>query len=204
MSILSASVSLTRYQVDGELEKPVLDSITNGLVEHTFKDHDESFSETEAGWTSFETPYLPDFSGSSFVFGTYLVFSLRLDRKAISPGIIKKHVAIEMARQLENNRRPFLSREEKQAIKDRVVSHLIRRIPATPHIYELVWHVEDRRLWFFTNLKAPNQALVTLFIKSFGLGLIRLFPYTTAEIAVGLSDPERDRLVKLTPTKFTV
>lgn len=203
MSLLSASVSVTRYRVDGKPENPLIESVYNGLVQNSFKDHDENFSETEVGWTSFENPYLPDFEGSSFVFGTYLVFSLRLDRKTIPSGVIKKHLAIEIARQLENKRRPFLTREEKQAIRDRVISQLIRRVPAIPHIYDLVWNLEDGWLWFFTNLKGPNEALVTLFIKSFGLTPIRMFPFTSADLTAGLSDTERDRLLKLAPKNFT-
>ena len=49
----------------------------------------------------------------------------------------------------------------------------------------------------FSNLKSANEALETLFIKSFGLHLIRLFPYTTADLIAGLSDHERDLLEKL-------
>ena len=76
------------------------------------------------------------------------------------------------------------------------------RIPATPSIYDLIWNYEGASLWFFTNLKGANEDLETLFLKSFHLNLIRLFPYTSADITAGLSNKEKDRLYKLSPTVF--
>ncbi|MBU4289035.1 MAG: exonuclease, partial [Proteobacteria bacterium] len=81
MSILSSSVSVTRYIVKGKLEKPVLEKIYNGLTQNSIKDIDDDHPEKIVGWTSFENPYVPDFEGSSFVIGSYMVFSMRLDRK---------------------------------------------------------------------------------------------------------------------------
>jgi hypothetical protein len=76
------------------------------------------------------------------------------------------------------------------------------RIPATPNIYDLVWNYEDSVVWFFSNLKAANEELETLFAKSFNLSLIRLFPYTAAELSSDLSDSQRDKLQKISPTQF--
>jgi DNA recombination-dependent growth factor C len=203
MSLLSSSVSVTRYRVDGKLEAPVLETIRNGLTGNIFQENEEVQTEPVSGWTSFENPFVPDFEGSAFVIGSYLVFSLRLDKKSIPAKIVKKHLAVEMARQLENSQRQFLTRDEKQAIYDHVIQILARRIPATPHVYNLIWNLEASWLWFFTNLKAANEALETLFIKSFNLSLIRLFPYTAADLAAGLAEAERDLLLKITPAKFT-
>ena len=76
------------------------------------------------------------------------------------------------------------------------------RIPATPNIYDLIWNYEAASLWFFTNLKGANEDLETLFSKSFNLRLIRLFPYTSADITAGLSNKEKDVLLKLSPSVF--
>ena len=203
MSLLSSSVSVTRYIVDGTLEKPVLDTVYRGLTRNTIREVDEDQWEKNIGWTSFENPYLPDFEGSSFVIGAYLVFSLRLDKKTIPPKVIQQPYTVEMARQMQKSGREFLSRNEKKAIKEHVTALLTRRIPATPHIYDVIWNIEDSWLWFFSNLKAANEALETLFLQSFNLNLVRLFPYTTAELVSDLSEADRDRLMKLTPTRFS-
>ena len=155
------------------------------------------------GWTSFESPYTPDFEGSSYILGTYLIFSLRIDRKNIPPKTINKHFTIEKSRRLAEGGRDFISASETKLIKEKVTQSLSLRMPATPNIYDLIWNYEDATLWFFSNLKSANEDLEDLFSRSFKLSLIRLFPYTSADLTAGLSDSERDILNKLSPAHFT-
>ncbi len=203
MGLLSSSVSITRYKVKGYLEEPVIETVAAALKQNSISDIDDHASEITAGWTSFNNPYQPSFEGSSFVLGTYLVFSLRIDKKSIPPKIIQKYYTIEMAKKLGATGRKYLSKSEKEMIKDHVINVLSLRIPATPNIYDVLWDYEGELLWFFSNLKAANIELESLFSKSLKLTLIRLFPYTTAQLTAELSDSELDVLAKLSPTKFT-
>ena len=131
-----------------------------------------------------------------------MIFSLRIDKKNIPSKMVQKHCALTAARRLKETGRAFLSRDEERAIKDHVLSKLNRRIPATPNIHDLVWNHESQELWFFSNLKAANEALETLFFHSFNLPLLRLFPYTAAELLTNLSPSQRDLLKNLEPTDF--
>ncbi len=202
MSILSSSVSITRYAVHGKLNAPIIENVLNGLKSNTISEIDNQITDKTAGWTSFDKPFQADFDGSSFVFGNYFVFALRIDKKNIPPKVLKKHYTIEAAKRMTESGREFLSKTEKKLVKEHVISGLSLRIPATPNIYDLVWNYEESNVWFFTNLKAANEELETLFAKSFNLTLIRLFPYTAAELSSGLSDSQRDELQKITPTRF--
>lgn len=202
MGLLSSSVSITRYKVEGKLEKPVLETVANGLKKNAIQEIDDDVSEKAVGWTSFDKPFKPDFEGSSFVIGTHMIFSLRIDKKTIPQKIVQKHYNMEMAKKLSESGREYLSRNEKKLIKEHVINTLSLRIPATPNIYDLIWNYEESYLWFFSNLKAANEELETLFSKSFKQNLIRLFPYTTADLLAGLSDTDRDVLSKLSPTTF--
>ena len=202
MSLLSASVSITRYKVAGKLEAPVLETVGAALKENAISEIDDQAPEKVSGWTSFEKPYQPDFSGSSFVYGAYLVFALRIDKKAIPAKIIQKYFMIESARRLAESGRQYLSRNEKQRIKDHVIDGLSLKVPATPNVYDIIWNYEESFLWFFSNLKAANEELETLFLRSFNLTLIRMFPYTAAHLNADLADTEKDILLKLTPTNF--
>ena len=202
MSLFSASVSITRYKVEGQLEAPLLETVAAALKAHAIPDIDDQSPEKVSGWTSFEKPYQPDFGGSSFVYGAYLIFSLRIDKKAIPSKVVQKHLMIESARRLTESGRQYLSRNEKQRIKDQVIDGLSLKIPATPNVYDIIWNFEKSFLWFFSNLKAVNEELETLFSKSFNISLLRLFPYTTAALSSGLSDSDRDVLLKSDPTHF--
>jgi recombination associated protein RdgC len=202
MGLLSRSVSLTRYRVEGKLEEPLLETITDGLQRHVISEIDGNVPDEAIGWTSFEHPFDPNFEGSSFVVGPYLVFALRVDKKTIPRKVIRKHCALEAAKWLANSGAKFLSREEKRRIQERVEDVLTLRMPATPNIHDVVWHYEASSLWFFSQTKSASEALETLFRRSFSLDLIRLFPFTMADLTSGFSPVERDRLAGLSPTIF--
>jgi len=201
MGILSSAVSINRYRVAGELKGPVLDAVTRGLRDNVIVEMDD-LTEKAVGWTSFQSPFDPQFGGSSFVMEPYFMFSMRIDRKVVPPKVFKKHLAIESAQYLLKSGRKFLTRDEKEMIKEKVLAELRSRIPPTPEVYDLIWNYEDRRVWFFTLLKAANEELESLFAESFSLTIIRLFPYTIADLTADLSAEERDVLYKISPTSF--
>jgi len=202
MGLLSKTVSMARYKVDGKFEGQILEAVANGLKKNIIPEIDGNQVEKTVGWTSFENPFNPGFKGSSFSIGTYFVFSMRIDRKVIPAKVIKKHIAIEEAKLLAVSGRKFFSKDEKTAIKDRVINALILRIPATPNVYDILWNYEDAKIWFFSSLKAANEEFETLFAKSFNLTPIRLFPYTMAELTAGLTHTQRDALASISSTKF--
>ena len=202
MSLTSSSVSITRYNVQGHYKSGVIDTVADGLKKYTIKDIDQQVIDKAVGWTSFDKPFQPDFSGSNFVYGNYFVFSLRNDKKNITAKVLKKHYTIEANRRMMESGRDFLSKAEKKMIKDHVLNALSLRVPATPNIYDVVWNYEAASLLFFSNLKAANEEMETLFAKSFGLSIIRIFPYTAADLVSKLTDAQRDDLQKISPTKF--
>ena len=202
MNLTSSTVSITQYKVNGQFESQIIDTVADGLSRNTIKDIDQQVIDKAAGWTSFEKPYQPDFSGSSFVYGNYFVFSLRVDKKNIAARVLKKHYTIEAARRMSQSGRDYLSKTEKRVVKENVRNALYLKVPATPHIYDVAWNYEEASLWFFTNLKAANEELETLFSKSFHLSIIRIFPYTAADISSNLTNSQRDELQKISPTQF--
>ena len=204
MGILSSSTSVVRYRVDGDIDSPVLETIAEGLNNYRIVDIDNNPESKTCGWTSFQTPYRADFTGSSFAYDPYVIFCLRVDKKAIPSKVVKKRYLAESEKRKTDHGRHFLSRHEKQEIKDQIIASLGMRIPATPNIYDVVWLPEKKRLWFFSTLKSANEELETLFLKSFSLSLIRLIPYTQAQEIDGLSDQDKDRLGNLSPTHFAI
>ena len=204
LGILSSSVSITRYKVEGTLKTPVMETVLSGLKKNTIEEIDQEVVESAAGWTSTQQPFFPDFEGSSFVVGTYFVFSLRIDTKRVPSKTIQKYVAIETKKKLMESDREYLAREEKKRIKDHVTNMLYRRIPAVPGIYDIIWNQEAGSVWFFSNMKSVNETVETLFLKSFNLTLIRMFPYTSALYDADVSDTQTDALAAVTPTNFMV
>jgi recombination associated protein RdgC len=201
MGLLSSRISVTRYKVAGRLDGSAHKTVSNGLKQHAIPEIQDDGTEAMVGWTSFKYLYPLDSEGYSFVFGAHMIFALRIDKKSIPPKLLQKHYGLEVANHLTATGRQFLSCNEKKAIKEHVVNTVNRRIPAIPNVYDLAWNYKDSSLWFFSNLKSAKEALEALFIKSFGLPLIRLFPYTTADQISGLSEGERDLLLRLAPSQ---
>jgi hypothetical protein len=106
------------------------------------------------------------------------------------------------ADQLKNSGRDYLSKHEKQTIKDTVIQSLNLKIPPTPNVYDILWSHETSDLYCLNTLKSANEELETLFFKSFSLSLQRIIPYTLADGQSGLTDAQRDMLSKLAPTKL--
>ena len=202
MSLLSGATAIMRYRVNGRLEDPITEAVYLGLRKNMMPEIDDIDAPQSAGWTSFQDPFTPSFEGSSFLYGSYLVFSLRIDKKIIPSKLIQKQMAIEIAKKCRATDREFLSRNEKKMIKENVISLLSLRIPATPNIYNVLWNYETSTVWFFTHLKGANEELETLFKTSFDMTLTRIFPFTFAESAPGMSGFDLDLLTTLTPTKM--
>lgn len=202
MGLLSSSVSINRYYVEGKIKEPVLDTVKKGLVKHSFRENDDEPSNKNTGWTSFNNHFNPNFNGSSFVIDELFIFSLRIDKKNVSPKIIRKFFSLETAKRLEESGRGYLTANEKKAIKEQVTDALFLRVPAVPNIYDVVWNYEKSMIWFFSNNKSANEELEILFSASFNQSLIKIFPYSAADILLGLTDKERDLLSLLSPSKF--
>lgn len=202
MGFLSSRVSVVCYQVQGKLARPINETVEQGLKQYTIRNIDNEPSDKAVGWTSFEAPFAPDFSGASFSQGTYFVFSLRIDKKSIPAKVVAKCCAQEAEKRLRQTQQKVLAKNEKKQIKEKVLHDLALRIPATPGVFDLVWQYETGRLWFFSTQKGANEELETLFVKAFSLRLVRFFPYTLADLACDLSAPQKDTLFKLSPTKF--
>ena len=60
MGLLSSSVSITRYKVEGALEKPIVETVTAALKKNSISEIDDHASEMSVGWTSFNNPYQPN------------------------------------------------------------------------------------------------------------------------------------------------
>ena len=128
---------------------------------------------------------------------------MRMDKKTIPPKVVKKHFETASAKRLSESGLRYLTKEEKRTIREQVEDSLSLRIPASPSIFDVVWNYDEGNVWLFSGQKAANEEFETLFVRSFDLSLIRLFPFTMAELNSGLSPNELDMLKNLTPSRFT-
>ncbi|OFZ67864.1 MAG: exonuclease [Bdellovibrionales bacterium RIFOXYB2_FULL_36_6] len=203
MGLISSTQSISRYHIEGKFETSAAEEVRNNLIAYAIPKLESEYDEISAGWAPFESPYNPDFDKFSIQFGTYFLFSLRVDKKSIPIRLIQKYMAIEIEKKMEKSGRQFISKNEKTEIKEMVIDLLMHKIPAVPSVYEILWNYEEQNLYLFTTQKAANELFETLFFKSFKLKPIRIFPYTLVEAKSAFLNSDKDRILSLTPLKYT-
>ncbi len=202
MGLLSSSVSVSRYKVVGEIEGSIMETVQEGLKKNAISTIEDEYAEITLGWTPFESDFDPDFEKFTFTYGKSFVFSMRIDKKSVPTKIIQKHIAIETARKLNEDGREFLSKNEKIDIRDAITDKLMRQMPSTPNVYNVLWDHEAGYVLFFSTQKAANEELETLFARSFKVKIIKLFPFTMVETSDDFTNEERDRVMQLTTLNF--
>ena len=177
-----------------------MENLTRLLIQNSIVEIDDEDMDQSMGWTSFEDPFTPNFTGSSFVIGSQFIFSFRMDKKAIPSKVVNKKYHQEMKNRLKESGKEFFSRNEKKQIKEDILRELAIRIPATPNVFDILWNYEKSTIWFFSTQKSANEAFEVFFTKTFKLNLMRRFPYTAA--LEFLSDSDKDLLDKIMPSHF--
>ncbi len=203
MGLISSTHSVTRYHIDGKIEGSINEKVREGLIKYSIPKIENEYDEVSAGWAPLESPYNPDFESFSFLFGTYFVFSLRVDKKSIPAKLIQKYIAMEIEKKKEKSGRDFISKNEKSELKEHVIDILMHKIPAVPNLYDVLWDYEEKNLYLYTTQKAANEFFETIFLKSFKLKPIRLFPYTLIETKSSFQSSQKDKFLTLTPLKYS-
>ncbi len=202
MGFLSSSHSISRYNIEGNFDREPMETIRTRLITNTLPEIQNPYEEISAGWVPFESPYHPDFEKYPFIFGRYIVFSLRIDKKSVPAKLFQKHMVMEMEKKKRESGRNFLSKSEKSHIKEEVMDNLIKSMPFIPNIYDVLWDYENHGLFLFTTQKTVNEFFETLFFQTFDLKPIRIFPYTMIELQSQFSSKEKDQIYTLSPLTF--
>lgn len=197
MGLLSGSASFTRFMVEGEVSEDFWDFIAQQVAEHSFQDIDDTIEEYSIGWVSVADMFDSEFAFSSYAAGDYVVLSLRIDERKVSPAVLKKFTTKEEARIKQEQGVRRLSRNVRLEIKERIRAELVRKSPPIPAVYDLCWNTSENTLLFFSNSRKAIALLEDLFKETFGLSLIMQIPWNTA---LQLTDQATaDKLADLQP-----
>lgn len=194
MGLLSGSASFMRFSVEGELPDHFWDFIADRVVAHSFQDIDDNMEEYSIGWVSVANMFDSDFGYASYAAGDYVVLSMRVDERKVSPAVLKKFTTKEEERIKREKQVPKLARSARLEIKERVRTELVRKAFPIPVIYDLCWNLTDNTLLFFSTSKKAMAQLEDLFRKTFDMSIILQIPWTTAihladeEMVAGLDD----------------
>ena len=191
MGLLTGSASLTRFSVVGELPESFWDFVAERVAAQSFKDIDDTLDEYSIGWVSVADMFDANFAFSSYAAGDYVVLTMRIDERKVTPSVLKKYVMKEEERLKREKQIPRLSKSARLEIKERIRAELVRKSPPVPSTYDLCWNLAENTLLFFSTSKKSMALLEDLFKETFNLSLILQIPWLT-----GLGMAEGDALEK--------
>ncbi len=197
MGLLSGAASFMRFSVEGDLPDSFWDFVAERVAAHSFQDIDDTFDEYSIGWVSVANMFDVDFEYGAYAAGDYVVLSMRIDERKVSPSVLKKYVMKEEERIKKEQQIPRLNRSAVMEIKERVRTQLIRQSVPVPAVYDICWNLSDGTVFFFSTSKKAIVLLEELFKETFGLSLILQVPWL---VAGRVADEEtRDGLDALRP-----
>ncbi len=199
MGLLSGSISYVRFTVEGTppASESFWDFVADRVAAFSFKDIDDTLDEYSIGWVSVKNMFDADFSYASYAAGDYVVLSMRVDERKVSPAVLKKFVLKEEERIKKEKQVPKLGRRMRVEIKERIQTQLIRKSSPVPALYDLYWNLADSTVVFFTTNKKAIALLEDLFKDTFDMAIVQQIPYLTA--AKLLDDEAADRLDNIQP-----
>ncbi|NMC49074.1 MAG: hypothetical protein GYA47_06575 [Desulfovibrio sp.] len=203
MALLSASGSFTRYTIVGDVPDAVLRDPVDRLKRYAFQDIDATADERSFGWVSFEDMLDAHFASAPVQKAHYLLFSLRLDTRRISPAVFKKHLRMAMDAERQTGKeggRAFVTKDRRTEIAEQVKLRLMAKSLPIPAVFEAVWNVDTHEVLLnSTNAKVRNL-FEDLFTLTFELHLTPMTPFFLAERLLG--EPRRGELEGLEPSPF--
>lgn len=176
MGLLKGSFTFARFHVEGQLPQAFLNFINSRIKANSYKDTVKSTEEKRMGWVSLTDILDTDFENANYALGDYLIFSLRIDRKLISPKLMKVKLLEEERRFLAESGKSRIHKQMSSAIKDKVKLELLTKLDAIPSFYDVCWAVGQNTVYFSSLSDNVADDFVDLFKKTFSLSLKRFSP----------------------------
>ncbi len=202
MGFAQGGISYKTYFVKGDLPSDFRQLFLERIKLYKFEplttDSEEDIS---YGWTPIDDLLETNFLLPTVFFQQYVALSLRIDRWAIPPALLKAAVRHAERAFREESKRDYLSRTERGELLERERLKLKKQtLPAVRSI-DLYWNVDSAQLRFGSASRSVNEQFLDLFERTFSLELVPDSPYISA-IQCGLDGALIGNLADLTPANF--
>jgi hypothetical protein len=177
MGLRKGTVSFSRYRPIGALPDHFPDFFDERIRKNAFQALWRTAEEKAAGWTGLEDPLDTDFPYASYAQGRYLFFSLRIDRKAVAPSLLRLRVTEAERGKLKETGQKKLYREQRDAIREAVRLELLGKTMPVPSFFEICWSINEGTLIFCSLSDKAAEELQAIFRDSFQLSLAPHLPW---------------------------
>jgi len=177
MGFLKGPMTFSQYRVTGEVSADFSKIFDEQIKKNAFPDFMGAAAEKAVGWTDIADPLDTAFAYAKYNFGSYLMFSLRIDRKIIPPKLLKiKNLQAERD-YLASRDVARIYRTQREEIKEAVRNDLLKKVPLIPSFFDVCWHPHERRLLFSSLSDKMNDDFHSFFHESFDFSLQPFLPW---------------------------
>ena len=179
MGIIRGSATFTRFSVSGSLPHNYRQEFPLSIIRYTFRPFDEiSDAERSTGWVNIMDMFDNQFSGMEYFKDPYIAMSWRVDVRSVPARALKQYCrdAEENIKTEENL--PFLSRERRLELKEIIHAMLLKRAIPRCNTYDMVWNLDTGIVLFGSVNSRLSDEFAEIFLKTFGLNLNPLYPYS--------------------------
>ena len=205
MGLISGSGSFTRYFAECALPENFLESLSEKIARHSFRNLDEnSINERSAGWVNVMDMFHSRFTGLEFLKEPYVTMSLRVDEKKIPSTALKQYCleAEEKIKTAENLE--YLSKPRRSDIKEAVRLRLLKRAIPVSRTYDMIWNYNTGLVIFGCTTNKLCDEFMELFLRTFNIQLQAICPYTLACSFLEKENTSLDILDGLSPSNFSM
>lgn len=176
--------SFRRYRLRGGLPSPFTDGFHERLAARRFQPLTAN-EERTYGWVTADNLLRTDFGIETVVRGEYAGFALRLDRRRVSPRLLRAHLDLEVHARLEAAREAGgparLSREERKDLREELRQELLRRANPAVDAWTVLVHPKRRLALVLTLSRVANELVQLHMRDTFDVEMDALTPWRRAE-----------------------
>ena len=177
MGLMKGTITFSRYRIQESLPGNFQEFIRRQIKRFAFRELSMGSEEQSSGWTSLENPLDSQFEYGDYAVGDYLIFSFRLDRKKVPPSLMKIKYLEAEKKALGTKAKKFLSRGEKEELKERIHLELLGKTYPVPSFFDVCWSLSGGWVIFGSLSPKATEEFEKLFKKSFNLTLSPLVPW---------------------------
>lgn len=135
------------------------------------------------GWVNAESPASPVLD--LVYIERYIVLSMRADLTVISASDVKFRTKLRISEECSQRNLARLPKQERADIENDVRDHLRRTTAPKRHLVQLVWDLDNKRLFAQPLNAATEECLKELMEETFGIKLVEEGPLTECVRALG-------------------
>jgi len=205
MGLISGSGSFTRYLADGALPENFMETLSEKITRYSFRNlNDKSIDERSVGWVNVMDMFDNRFAGIEFLKEPYITMSFRVDVRKIPATALKQYCleAEETIKKDENLE--YIQKGRRLDIKDAIRLRLLKRAIPVSRCHDMIWNYSTGLIIFGCTTSKVCDEFVEFFLKTFGIRLQAICPYTLASRFLEKEGASSDLLDGLSPSNYSV